>query len=478
MRRVATIIVFLIACAAAGDVRWRNGGSTLGTVVDVNCVRDGGLLCTRDAGSVGDVRCMEASSTETGCVTLGAQTWLGDKTVVGTVKATVLDGGVAAVGSMDLRANTFTGLSTSSSLTIQSNTSASTTTNTVAAMTFKLGANIGGDLGWRFEDSSGTKRFGVTGTGTVYARTMVTDDGAATATGESFSVLVGTGGASSGATPAGAGGTALYSSGAGGSSAGSAAAGNGGQLTILSGAGGSPSGAQPGGSGGNILILAGNNRAGASAAGNITVTAGPGAQATASLSPSAGGAVSISGGAGGATSSGTGEAGGAVTIRAGTGGNGVSGTSGVGGDLTLTSGNAGTAGVSGGASGNVTLDTGAATGAATNGTMSLGTTSANSITIGRSGKAVTVNGYGVLTTHGTTVLAVESGASAMTANELAVTFGTAFGAAPACTCTHVNTTNTNPCNIKSGSTPTTTTVTFAVASGGTDVVDWICIGTR
>jgi hypothetical protein len=76
------------------------------------------------------------------------------------------------------------------------------------------------------------------------------------------------------------------------------------------------------------------------------------------------------------------------------------------------------------------------------------------------------------------VLAIEKGATAMTSNELAVTFATAFGAAPSCNCTHVNTSNTNACNIKSGSAPTTAGVTFAVASGGTDVVDWICIGTR
>lgn len=81
-------------------------------------------------------------------------------------------------------------------------------------------------------------------------------------------------------------------------------------------------------------------------------------------------------------------------------------------------------------------------------------------------------------TSNTTAKDIEVGSGAMTAGELAVTFSTSFGAAPVCVCTHVNTTNTNACNIKSGSTPSTTGVTFAVTSGGTDVVHWNCVGTR
>lgn len=72
---------------------------------------------------------------------------------------------------------------------------------------------------------------------------------------------------------------------------------------------------------------------------------------------------------------------------------------------------------------------------------------------------------------------IQHAASAMTAGALAVTFGTAYtSVAPTCTCTHVNTTNSNPCVISVA--PSTTAVTFAVASGGTDVVDWICMGRR
>lgn len=77
---------------------------------------------------------------------------------------------------------------------------------------------------------------------------------------------------------------------------------------------------------------------------------------------------------------------------------------------------------------------------------------------------------------GTAQQAIESGSGAMTGGALAVTFGTAFSVAPKCTCTHVNTTNANACNISSAGVPSTTAVTFAVTSGGTDVVHWICIG--
>ena len=82
----------------------------------------------------------------------------------------------------------------------------------------------------------------------------------------------------------------------------------------------------------------------------------------------------------------------------------------------------------------------------------------------------------VLHGTGTAQQAIERNSAALVANELAVTFATAFGAAPVCVCTHVNTTNSNPCTIKSGSAPTTTAVTFTVASGGTDVIHWMCLG--
>lgn len=77
---------------------------------------------------------------------------------------------------------------------------------------------------------------------------------------------------------------------------------------------------------------------------------------------------------------------------------------------------------------------------------------------------------------GTVAQAMESGASAMIAGSLPVTFGTAFSAAPSCVCTHVNTTNSNPCVI--GVAPSTSGVTFAVTSGSTDVVNWLCMGAK
>lgn len=72
--------------------------------------------------------------------------------------------------------------------------------------------------------------------------------------------------------------------------------------------------------------------------------------------------------------------------------------------------------------------------------------------------------------------AIEHGHAAMTAGSLAVSFADAFGAAPDCTCTHTDTTNANTCTIHVAATGSA--VTFAVASGGTDRVDWTCLGTR
>lgn len=70
---------------------------------------------------------------------------------------------------------------------------------------------------------------------------------------------------------------------------------------------------------------------------------------------------------------------------------------------------------------------------------------------------------------------ISSGSGAMTAGALAVTFTTAFGAAPKCTCSHVNAVPIG-CGISAA--PSTTGVTFAVPAAGTDVLHWICVGDR
>lgn len=88
---------------------------------------------------------------------------------------------------------------------------------------------------------------------------------------------------------------------------------------------------------------------------------------------------------------------------------------------------------------------------------------------------VTIGGI-VAQDGGLTTRVCHYGYGAMTANELAVTFTRAFTSNPSCQCTHVNTTNANTCCLKSGTDPSTTGATFAVASGGTDVVDWFCCG--
>lgn len=75
--------------------------------------------------------------------------------------------------------------------------------------------------------------------------------------------------------------------------------------------------------------------------------------------------------------------------------------------------------------------------------------------------------------HGGTIQAIESGISAATSNALAVTFATAFGAAPHCTCADNNATPA-ACGVSVAA--TTTGVTFKGATGATDNISWICIG--
>lgn len=77
---------------------------------------------------------------------------------------------------------------------------------------------------------------------------------------------------------------------------------------------------------------------------------------------------------------------------------------------------------------------------------------------------------------GATTPLMQWGDGPLVADELAVTYTTAFANNPSCVCSHTQTTNTNACGVKTGTAPSTTAVTFAVASGGTDVVFWQCMG--
>lgn len=73
---------------------------------------------------------------------------------------------------------------------------------------------------------------------------------------------------------------------------------------------------------------------------------------------------------------------------------------------------------------------------------------------------------------------LQHGHGAMTAGSLAVSFSDTYSVAPDCTCTHTSTTNLNSCAIDTANPATTTAVTFTVTLGGTDRVDWTCVGDR
>lgn len=71
---------------------------------------------------------------------------------------------------------------------------------------------------------------------------------------------------------------------------------------------------------------------------------------------------------------------------------------------------------------------------------------------------------------------IQFGYGAGSSGVLAVTFTKAFTSNPQCQCTHVGTTNTNGCVLTTGSVPTTTTASFTVGSGGSDIIHWLCVG--
>jgi hypothetical protein len=388
------MIALLLAPLLLGDVGQRNAGTYLGPIRDLDCTKDGGLWCSRDAGTaIGSIRCVSATATTPGCVDTLAQTWAGNKTLTGTLKAAVVDAGAGSFGQLDLRGSTITSGATASTLNIASNTADGTTSATVPAMNFVLGADItNSDLGWCFTDSAGNKRLCGTEAGTWNYTAHATDTGAATVAGTGFTSALGAGGISSGATPGATGGGYSFTAGTGGASAGSAVGGNGGSANFFAGAGGAANGTQTGGAGGACQVASGAG-AGGRVGGDLYLVAANGGIASASYAAGAGGNIFQSSGNGGAESTGAAAAGGTISITSGSGGAASSGTAGTGGALTLRSGGGGSAGAgTGSAGGVVTLDTGAATGAATAAVMNIGATNAGTINIGRSGQSVATPG--------------------------------------------------------------------------------------
>lgn len=66
---------------------------------------------------------------------------------------------------------------------------------------------------------------------------------------------------------------------------------------------------------------------------------------------------------------------------------------------------------------------------------------------------------------------------ALSTGAASVTYTTAFSSLPQCQCTHRNTTNANACVIDiATAAPSATVAKFAVTSGGSDVIDWLCCG--
>lgn len=74
MKRIVLLSLLFATAAIAGDVLLKNDNANLGPVTSINCLRDGGIGCARDAGSVGTLYCQSANPVSTGCITPGAQT--------------------------------------------------------------------------------------------------------------------------------------------------------------------------------------------------------------------------------------------------------------------------------------------------------------------------------------------------------------------------------------------------------------------
>jgi hypothetical protein len=97
MKRLALFVFVVASCAVFADTGLRTGNSSsFISVRDLECQRDAGLLCSRDAGThTGLLRCASASATEPGCVNtttqafIGAKTWNGRQRIVGVAHASL-----------------------------------------------------------------------------------------------------------------------------------------------------------------------------------------------------------------------------------------------------------------------------------------------------------------------------------------------------------------------------------------------------
>lgn len=201
--------------------------------------------------------------------------------------------------------------------------------------------------------------------------------------------------------------------------------GDGGNVLIEAGSAGNANGSSNNGTGGNLTLRAGTGNGGAdgdlyvgdantsivylsAASKSISfvgqlisdlVFSNSGARniniAASATVGTVGRALTITSGAGadgnGATA---GTNGGLLSLLGGVGGNDAGGGTGVGGGVTITGGNAGTkAGGLAANGGAITIDSGTgSSGGGVNGTISVGTTNASALTIGRSGVMTTVNG--------------------------------------------------------------------------------------
>lgn len=86
MKRLALAVVVLGSCLVFADTKLKHANVDVGPIVALNCAPDGGFLCTRDAGSVGNLKCNSASATEPGCVTPSDQTFAGKKSFSGRIR--------------------------------------------------------------------------------------------------------------------------------------------------------------------------------------------------------------------------------------------------------------------------------------------------------------------------------------------------------------------------------------------------------
>jgi hypothetical protein len=168
--KTLALLLSLASSVASAQIIMRQGQGTSFPTREIDCGADGGLLCIKGgATATSTLKCNGATVTEAGCVTPNAQSYAGNKTFTGNIKAVIVDAGIGAIGSIDIRGSAIGNTGASSTFLLASNTSDGSTSSTAAALTLQCTAALtSSNLCFDLQDNSGAHLMSMSAGGALH----------------------------------------------------------------------------------------------------------------------------------------------------------------------------------------------------------------------------------------------------------------------------------------------------------------------